>query len=307
VNRKQIVADAATSGQRLDRFVCAQIPSLGRAAARRLIEAGEIRVNGRRAAPGRRLQAGDVVELELASASSHALPDPEAQLTVVYEDAWLVAADKSAGMPSHPLRPGERGTLASALLARYPELHAVGYGAREPGLVHRLDTGTSGLVLAARDAETWRVLREALQRGAIDKRYVALCSGTPAAPASHEAWLSARGARVTVRDAPFGGAARVHTEILEAAPAGSSGLSLLTVRAHFARRHQVRAHLAALGHPIAGDLAYGGAPLPGLARQFLHASELRFAHPHGGAPLRLCAALPSELEAVLAALRGGAS
>jgi 23S rRNA pseudouridine1911/1915/1917 synthase len=301
---RRFEAGVDADGQRLDRFVCTQVPALGRASARRAIEAGDVRVNGRRAVPGQRLRAGDVVELALAlgpgASPSAALPDPDAPLCVVYEDAFLVCADKPAGMPAHPLAPGERGTLASALLGRYPELAQVGYSTREPGIVHRLDTGTSGLMLAARDRDTFEALRGQLQCGAIDKRYLALCAGTPAAPVEHEAWLSARGRRVSVRPSPFAGAERVRTELLSAQRARD--FTLACVRVHVARRHQIRAHLAALGHAIAGDELYGGRALPGLTRHFLHASELHLPHPRTGAALSITSPLPADLQAVLASL-----
>lgn len=292
------MAGAEADGQRLDRFVCDRLPRLGRAGARRLIEAGSVQINGRRAAAGQRLQQGDVVALLGVPASNDALPDPSVVLRVVHEDAWLVVVDKAAGMPAHPLRPGELGTLASGLLARYPELAGVGYSAREPGIVHRLDTETSGLMLAARDPTTFEALRESLERGAIDKRYLALCSGQLAAPAVHKAWLSARGARVTLRAQPFAGATQIATECISARALGS--WTLVELRAAHARRHQLRAQLAALGHPIAGDVLYGGALFPGLARHFLHASALAFSHPRTGATLQLEAPLPRELEAALA-------
>jgi len=208
--------------------------------------------------------------------------------------------DKPAGMASHPLRPGERGTLASGLLARYPEMAGVGYSPREPGIAHRLDRDTSGLLLAARDAETFGALQAELERGAIDKRYVALCVGELSAPAVHEAWLSARGRRVTVREHAFGTARAIRTEVLAAEP--RAAFSLVTLRVSLARRHQIRAHLAALGHPIAGDTLYGGPALPGLKRHFLHASALRFEHPQSQQPLELDAPMPDDLTAVLAAL-----
>jgi 23S rRNA pseudouridine1911/1915/1917 synthase len=294
---EQIVTGPQAEGQRLDRFVCERNPKLGRAAARRLIEAGVVRVNERQATPGQRLRAGDRIALGDVPASAAAVPDPSQPLAVMYEDAWLVAVDKPAGMPSHPLRPGERATLASALLARYPEMAEVGYSPREPGIVHRLDTDTSGLILAARDQETFAELRSQLEQGAIDKRYLALCAGALAAPAVHEAWLSARGAKVTAREAPFAGAQPVRTELLDARAIGA--WSLVTVRVQHARRHQIRAHLALLSRPIAGDARYGGPALAGLDRHFLHASELHFRHPQTQQPLSISAPLPAELQRVL--------
>jgi 23S rRNA pseudouridine1911/1915/1917 synthase len=293
-----IVAGDEAEGQRLDRFLCDRARTLGRAAARRLIEAGLVHVNGRAAAPGQRLHTGDRVEVAELPDSDAAVPDAGVSLRVLYEDAWLVVVDKPAGVASHPLRPGERGTLASGLLARYPEMAGVGYAAREPGLVHRLDTNTSGLVLAARDAQTFAALRALLEQGGIDKRYLALCTGGLAAPAVLEGWLSAQGKRVTVREQPFASARRVQTEVLSARAIGA--WSLCELRVHVARRHQIRAQLAAAGHPIAGDVAYGGAALPGLARHFLHANALRLTHPGTGRALQVEAELPDELRALLA-------
>jgi 23S rRNA pseudouridine1911/1915/1917 synthase len=299
---RRFAAGAEADGLRVDRFVCVQYPALGRAGARRLIEAGEVRVNGRAAAAGQRLRAGDTVEVALAAEAPPALADPDAPLCVVYEDAFLVCADKPAGMPAHPLVRGERDTLASALLARYPELAHVGYSAREPGIVHRLDTGTSGLMLAARDPDTFEALRAQLARGEIDKRYLALCAGVPGAPAVHEAWLSARGKRVRVAREPIASGELVRTELLSAQRVGASDCALVSVRVHVARRHQIRAHLAALGHAIAGDELYGGPVLPGLTRHFLHAAELHLVHPRSGAPLSLVSGLPADLQGVLEAL-----
>jgi len=294
-----MVAGEEAEGQRLDRFLCDRARGLGRAGARRMIEAGFVRVNGRTAAPGQRLHAGDNVQVEELPDSNAAQPDASVALHVVHEDRWLVVVDKPAGMPSHPLRPGERGTLASGLVARFPEMASVGYSAREPGIVHRLDTNTSGLVLAARDAETFAALRAMLERGAIDKRYLALCAGQVQAPSVLEGWISAQGKRVTLRAEPFANARRVTSEVLSAQMIGR--FSLCELRVHVARRHQIRAQLAAIGHAIAGDTAYGGVALPGLSRHFLHASALRLAHPQGGAELDVRAELPAELRAALEA------
>jgi 23S rRNA pseudouridine1911/1915/1917 synthase len=294
-----MVAGEEAEGQRLDRFLCDRARGLGRAGARRMIEAGFVRVNGRTAAPGQRLHAGDNVQVEELPDSNAAQPDASVALHVVHEDRWLVVVDKPAGMPSHPLRPGERGALASGLVARYPEMASVGYSAREPGIVHRLDTNTTGHVLAARDAETFAALRAMLERGAIDKRYLALCAGQVQAPSVLEGWISAQGKRVRLRAEPFANARRVTSEVLSAQMIG--GFSLCELRVHVARRHQIRAQLAAIGHAIAGDTAYGGVALPGLSRHFLHASALRLAHPQGGAELDVRAELPAELRAALEA------
>jgi len=297
MNRSHKLAATDQAGQRLDRFLCDR-ERLSRANARRLIGAGHVRVNGRRAPAGQRLVAGDEVSVaEEAAVSDLTARQPEPALEICYEDAWMVVAAKPAGVPSHPLRPGESGTVATALVARYPEMAGVGYSAREPGIVHRLDTDTSGLILAARNLSTFGALRGQLERGEIDKRYLALCRGRPAVPSVHHAWLSARGRRVGLRDHPFDDAQSVSTELLGAEDHGTH--CLVEVRVHLARRHQVRAHLAALGYPLAGDALYGGEDLPGLRGHFLHASQLMLAHPRTGAALVVRAELPADRRAIL--------
>jgi 23S rRNA pseudouridine1911/1915/1917 synthase len=291
------VIDADAEGGRLDVYLRDRVPGLGRAALRRMIESGLVRVDGRRASAAQRVRAGQRIELN-APTSSAALPDGDAPLTLVYEDEALVIADKPAGMPTHPLVPGERGTLASALLARFPEMASFGYSTREPGVVHRLDTDTSGLVLAARTKAAFDALRAQLDQGKIDKRYLALCRGLPEAPATHEAHLIAQGKRVLVQlTAPSLRAQPITTELLSATQYGAH--ALVEVRVRRARRHQIRAHLAVLGHAIASDTLYGGPMLPGLGRHFLHASELHLTHPSTGAPLHAKAELPEELRQAL--------
>jgi 23S rRNA pseudouridine1911/1915/1917 synthase len=287
---------ATDPGQRLDRFLCDR-ESMSRASARRLIDAGQVRVNGRRAAAGQRLTGGDEVTIAETAVLEPGEPEPELALEICYEDAWLVVVNKPAGVPSHPLRSGDRGTVATALVVRYPEMAGVGYSAREPGIVHRLDTDTSGLLLAARNATVFTALRGQLERAEIDKRYLALCVGRPPVPSVHQGWLSARGRRVVLRDQPWGNAQLVSTELLLAQ--GFGAYSLVEARVHLARRHQVRAHLAALGHPLAGDQLYGGPELPGLRGHFLHASQLALAHPDSGALLTVRAELPPDRGAVL--------
>jgi len=302
MHSRTLLVAPAQDGLRLDRVLCAAQPGLGRAAARRLCEQGLVTRGGRRLAAGARVQAGDALEVPEAALQGSSGPQADASLplSVVYEDAALLVVDKPAGMPCHPLQPGERGTLGSALLARYPELAGVGHGPREPGLVHRLDTETSGLLLVARDSATFEALLRRLREGAIDKRYRALCAAQLTAPAVHRAYLRARGPRVTVRSEPFEGGEPIATELLRAEPLAA--FTLVEAKAPFARRHQLRAHLAALGHPLAGDALYGGPALPGLSHHFLHASELSFTHPHSGEAVHVRAELPAELRQVLAQL-----
>lgn len=285
------------AGTRLDRLLADRQRGLGRAAVRRLIEAGQVLIDGRRGRAGTRLWEGAVLELRDWPESTAATPDPELALSVLHEDGRLLVVDKPAGVPTHPLRAGERGTLAGALLARYPELAGVGHGEREPGLLHRLDTDTSGLLLVARDTESFARLQALLQGGGLDKRYEALCAGQLTAPTSERAWLSARGSRVTVRGEAFRHAVEIETEVLESAAHGD--FSLVQLRAHLARRHQLRAHLAFLAHPIAADALYGGPPVAGLKRHYLHANFLAFEHPFTGERVAVDAPRPEALQGVL--------
>lgn len=291
----EIVVAAEHDGERIDRFLRQRGLRASRAALAEQLARGDIRVNGARFKKGQRLRAGDRVSGARANLPALAQPDPQ-PLAVLHEDAWLVLANKPAGMPSHPLRADERGTLASALLARYPEMAGVGHSPLEPGILHRLDTDTSGVMLAARDERTFAALHAAHRRGDFDKRYLALCSGELQARRVY-AYLRADRRKVRVDADPFEGAKAIETEITSVTRHGE--FSLVEVRVPFAARHQVRAQLAALGHPIAGDALYGGRELAGLTRHFLHASELAFEHPHSKQVLRIRAELSEDLQRVL--------
>ncbi len=298
------------AGERVDVVLVHHVEGMSRAKARGLAAEGCVRINGRRAKKGQRVAAGDRVTLDVLPAPSDfvAEPDPLLPLCVLHEDASLVAVDKPAGVPTHPLRPGETGTLAGALVARWPEMARVGYSRREPGIVHRLDTDTSGVVLAARDTESFERLRRDLSEGRMDKRYLALCQGRVEAPEVVEVPLASdpADARRVVACPDPERARRLRarpgrTVIVSSEAMGA--FSLVEVRAQRAGRHQVRAHLAFLGHPLAGDALYGGPPVPGLGRHFLHASRVTLRHPTTGAELYIEAALPDDLAAAVDRLR----
>lgn len=288
-------------GERLDRALV-RLAGVSRAQAKRLTEAGEVRVDGRRAPKGARVHTGQTLALteEPEPADFDAQPEPDAPLEVRYEDAHVVIVDKPPGQPSHPLRARELGTLANALVARYPEMAGVGYRRREPGLVHRLDTGTSGLLLCARDAATFARLRDALRAGTIDKRYRALCAGDVRAPQVVDQPIVHRTQRLMGTSDALD-ALDARTEILTSEPATVVGVagSVIEVRATHARRHQVRVHLAAIGHPLLGDVDYGGPELAGLGRHALHASRLSFEGPAG--PIDVEAPWPDDLSRLLGA------
>jgi 23S rRNA pseudouridine1911/1915/1917 synthase len=279
----------ADAGARLDKLLVQKVPGLGRAGAKRLFAEGRVRViageKGRKASKGDVASPGEALELDLVESAqgSAAVPDPEAPLHVLLETAEVVVLDKPAGQPTAPLDPGERGTLANALLARYPELAGIGFSPREPGLCHRLDTGTSGLVLAARTEDAFVVLTRALKEGRLDKRYLVICaaldlpeSGTidiPLAPhpKDRRRVYACVHPRDVARLAPRP-ASTSYQKIRERGP-----WALVEVKAPKAARHQIRAHFAAIEHPLAGDALYGGPPLPAegeVSRHALHAHHI---------------------------------
>jgi len=287
-----LTVEAPQAGTRLDRFVADAFPGAGRAAVARLIGAGGVVVNGRRARKGDAVAAGDVVALSAEPGPVVAVADPQVQLSVVHEDAQLVVVDKAAGQPSHPLQPGELGTLCGGLLARYPEMAQVGYHGREPGLLHRLDVGTSGLLLAARDAATFAALRGQLVDGGIHKEYLAVCAGELAAPVTLRGYLDASGPTVHMRDPATPASREVTLEVLGAHSGARPGTSVVRVSAPFAARHQIRAQLATAGYPLLGDVRYGGPEVSGVEHHLLHACVLRFEHPVGGAVVELTSEAP---------------
>jgi 23S rRNA pseudouridine1911/1915/1917 synthase len=270
---------AAEHGERLDRCLVARVPGLGRRAARDLCRLGAVTVNGRRAAKGELVRAGTDVRVELGE-GDRARPDPSVPLTVLLEREDLVVVDKSAGLASTALRGRVYHNLASALLGRYPEMADVGRGPRDAGLVHRLDTQTSGVIVAARTPLAFSHLERALYTGQWDKRYLAVVQGAPPTPSGSTAMPIAphpRGrGRVVVLGSLVEGARPATTPWRVIDRAGD--FSLLEVSVSRAVRHQVRAHLAALGCPIAGDVLYGGPACPELqGRHALHASYVAWA------------------------------
>jgi len=259
------VADRADKA--LGRFY----PEAGRRQLAELFDEGCVRVNGKRARKGDRVAVGDVVELAREPVSGAALrpaPDPDVAIDILIERTEVVVVGKPAGIPSQPLRAGELGTVANAIAFRYPECVAIGDDPRDGGLVHRLDIGTSGVLVVARTLDAYHGLRDAFGAGLVVKRYLAITDGRPVSR-DCDAPLAQRGKRVAV-DATDGLAAYTEIAVERASPTHA----LVNCIAQTGRMHQVRAHLAHVGAPITGDALYGGAPLPGHDGFFLHAASI---------------------------------
>jgi len=283
---------------RLDTFLRGALPAMSRRLVRRLIAEGAVCVNGRPAAKGVRVAPGDRVTLPDLPATI--TPEPGLALAVLHEDDALVALDKPGGIPGHALDPRQRGTAAAFLLARYPEMADVG-DPLAPGLVHRLDSGTSGLLIAARTRAAHCALRAALRARAVEKRYLAWVAGDASAlDGARVALPLAHDPRDRRRMLPATAGVRAWpAETRLAIVAAGRERSLVEATILTGVTHQVRVHLAARGHPVLGDVLYGGAPagLP-RGRHALHAAGLTLPHPTDGRPLSLSALLPADLAAL---------
>jgi 23S rRNA pseudouridine1911/1915/1917 synthase len=283
------------AGERLDRFV-STIPGVGsRAAAERLLAAGKVLVDGSVQPKSHRLEGGEEVAVDLAVAPI-APSAPPAELRIAYEDDHLLVVDKPAGLVVHPAAGHASGTLVHALAG----LSAGGEPER-PGIVHRLDRDTSGLLVVARTEEAYEGLRTLVRRHALEREYLALVRGRPRSRTGRIEAPIGRDRRDPTRrsldtDAPKD--AVTHFELVELL----DDHALLRVRLETGRTHQIRVHLAAIGLPVVGDPVYG-APEPALRRQFLHAARLAFVHPVTGRGVAVASPLPADLEAALALVR----
>lgn len=313
---------ASADGQRLDHFLVQHVPHMTRALASTLAGAGQVRVNGRRAKKGDRVPSGAEVRLERVPEAADFTPEPNADLPlqVLFEDEHLVVVNKPRGLPTHPLLRTERASLAQALLHRYPEMAGVGYALREPGILHRLDTDTSGVLVAARSAAAFEALRSSQRAGQWTKEYLAYCEGLPRTPDRIEAALAPdpddpRRMRVhEARPAAEGATRELSvprvTELLSARSLGALQtadgarvqVSAVRVSAEKATRHQIRVHLAYYGHPLVGDVLYGGAALAddgAPAAHWLHAAAIAFPHPVlAGERVSVVASETSEMRAL---------
>jgi len=327
------------AGQRLDQFLVAHMGGVSRSRAQLLIQRGDVLIHGERVKPSRKLRGGEQI---LISGTPHAAPlkavaEP-IPLDVVYEDNDLAVINKPAGMMVHAGSGAtddarSRGTLVNALLHRFRALSSTG-GDLRPGIVHRLDKATSGLIIVAKNDVSHAALGHMFSSRKIQKNYIALVhgnlehdSGTISASVSRD---PLRRTRMTTKPGGRARSAITHYEVLRRLATRFGRFTLLRVRIETGRTHQIRVHMASIGHPVVGDTLYGAAgqlrdqslpqmaPLRGkrmrtepeslrLGRNFLHAAKLDFAHPITGKPLTLEAPLPDELTTFLRLLEAGAT
>lgn len=298
---KTIAVDAmARKEQRLDVWLTGQVAGLSRRRAQGMIAAGQVLVNGRLCTKGQLLGGGEEVAILSAPVPRRFAPCTEEAvfLQVLLDDARFIVVDKPSGIPSVPLSPEERGTLAGAVAARFPECAAVGRRAGDGGLVQRLDKETSGVVLAARSQEAHDYFRGEQQAGRVEKRYLALVPrvekplpsviDTPLVPSGQRGRM--------MRPSEDGLAAETRVEVVT----GKGAWLLVRASIRHGVRHQIRAHLASVGAPVAGDPLYGGNARPdGLHRLFLHAHEIAFPHPVDRESVVVVSPLPPELARVM--------
>ncbi|MGQ9663110.1 MAG: RluA family pseudouridine synthase [Kiritimatiellia bacterium] len=287
---------------RLDRVIRNRFPTVSRKAVLEAIGCGAILLNGKAARKGSKVKSGDrLVVTELAEQSDlWVIPNPNLPLEVVYEDEALLALNKAPGIPVHPLTFRETATLANALVARYPELARVGDQPLIPALVHRIDTETSGLVLAAKTSDTYRKLRQQFRNRTVCKLYLAVVFGIVREPGRIESYLRHRRGRVHRMEVVDAAAACATEGLLRAVTqyepiAACERMTLLKVTIQTGVTHQIRCQLASIGHPVLGDALYGDRCAGGATdRLFLHASGITIRHPVTEKPLRLEVPAPSE-------------
>ena len=308
-----LVADTEASGLRLDVWLARRLPSQSRARLQALIGEGHVLVGGAPSRPSERLRPGQTVVVHVPPPAP-ALPEPEdIPLGIVHDDPHLLVVNKPAGLVVHPGAGTRSGTLVNALLRHVSDLSGIG-GVLRPGIVHRLDRGTSGLLVVAKDDATHRDLVTQFASRRVEKEYLALVLGVPRARSGE---IQAPIGRHPVHrkkmaiGVPRGREARTAWQREEAL----DGACLLRVRIHTGRTHQIRVHLASIGHPVAGDATYGGTRTPSsrraaarhalqsLERPALHAARLAFVHPATGERAEFEAPLPPDLLSVLARIR----
>jgi 23S rRNA pseudouridine1911/1915/1917 synthase len=295
------------AGARLDRFLTSMLPEHSRSQIQRLIKQGQVRVAGRDAKPNQLVKVGEQISVDIPEPVSPLLQLP---LPILYQDRDVVVVDKPPGMVVHPAAGHSSGTLVNALLHHVDDLSGVG-GEKRPGIVHRLDRGTSGLMVVAKHDGSHQELARQFRDREVEKRYVALVWGTVQAGRRINAPIGRDRVNRKKMSTRAGRSREASTRIVHAEHLGPV-LTLAQVAIQTGRTHQIRVHLSAIGHPIVGDALYGGLrrrvsgdlkAVTHLGRPFLHAAYLAFNHPTDGRRMEFTSPLPDDLQQVLVELK----
>jgi 23S rRNA pseudouridine1911/1915/1917 synthase len=311
-----LCVEAPEAGTRLDLWLKERRPELSRSRIQSLVRTGKIRLNGDSTRPGHSLKAGDEIQVEVPEPQELQVKAEDIPLKIAYEDADILVVDKAAGMTVHPAPGSWDGTMVNALLHHCTDLSGIN-GIMRPGIVHRLDKGTSGLLAVAKNDIAHRSLAAQLEQRSLERRYLALCWGHPSKDKGTVDAPLARHPTQRKRMAvdASGRRARTHYRVIEEFPFSS----LIELKLDTGRTHQIRVHLQYLGYPLVGDPTYGGRPrtpnvrplhrvaalglLKGLKRQALHAFRLGLDHPRSGERLDLSSEPPLDIAAALEAVR----
>ncbi len=298
---KTLDLTADRGGERLDAFLARRCRELSRSHARRLIDDGFVTVEARAARPSERVTAGAQITVTIPPAEKLALIPQQIPLTIIYQDADLIVVDKPAGLTVHPAPGHPSGTLVNALLAICPDLRGIA-GTLRPGIVHRLDKDTSGLIVVAKNDRAQRSLSRQLKDREVHKTYLALVHGLPKPGEGLIEAPIGRHPKNRKKMAVVSGGREAITRYRVREELASGAYALLEVEPVTGRTHQIRVHMAALGHPIVGDTTYGRRS-DVIGRQFLHSWRLAFTMPLGARTVEFESPLPPDLRRALDALR----
>lgn len=293
-----LVTHSSGADQRLDLFLSNRIKTLSRSQTQKLIEEGGVRVNGQKQKSSHKLKVGEKVEIEYESVRTEKVQPENIPISVLYKDQHLIVIDKPSGMVVHPGAGVRSGTLVNALLHYFPDLSDVGPEER-PGIVHRLDKDTSGVMVVARSLKAHQSLQHQFKKREVEKLYIGLVWGRMPQKEGRITWSVGRhprhGERISVKTKKPHPAETRYTVLRE-----HEEFTLLEIKPITGRTHQIRVHLAAAGHPLVGDSRYGRRKGKfKYPRLFLHARHLRFAHPETGEKVEFLSPLPSDLDIYL--------
>jgi len=306
VSRISLTVADESDGVRLDRFLVSVLADQSRSQLQRLIKEAHVLVDGRAAKPNLPVKAGQAVTVDIPDATDSAVTPEPLDLPIVYQDSDLVVVDKPAGMVVHPAAGHDTGTLVNALLHHVTDLSGIG-GEKRPGIVHRLDRGTSGLMVVAKNDASHEELARQFHDREVEKEYIALVWGVVQAGRRIDEPIGRDPANRKKMSAKARRSREAVTRIVRAEHLNPA-VTLARIAIHTGRTHQIRVHLSAIGHPVVGDPLYGGVrrrvpgdlrPVMRLERPFLHAARLVFKHPADGRRMEFTSELPDDLQRVL--------